>query len=65
MEPKLLYISNKPKVSSPFEVEILLWHMNMQLEVISLIKQFFGVFETFDAHLIHNMMARLCVLWKT
>jgi hypothetical protein len=65
MQPKLLYLFNGPEISNPFEVEILLWHINMQLQVINLIKHFLEFLKSFDAHLVHNMMARLCVLWKT
>jgi hypothetical protein len=38
---------NKSKISNPFEVENFLLHRNMQLEVIKVIKPFFGVFEVF------------------
>lgn len=65
MEPKLLYLFNEPEISNPFEVEILLLHINMQLEVINSIKHFLDFLRSFDAHLVHNMMARLCVLWET
>lgn len=65
MEPNLLYLFNEPEISNPFEVEILLLHINMQLEVINSIKHFLDFLRSFDAHLVHNMMARLCVLWET
>lgn len=38
---------NKSKISNPFKVEISLLHTNMQLEVIKVIKLFFGIFEVF------------------
>jgi hypothetical protein len=34
----------KSKISNPFKVEIFLLHRNMQLEVVKVIKPFFGVF---------------------
>jgi hypothetical protein len=56
MEPKLLQLSSPSKVSDPFEVEILLLHRNMQLEVIKVINPFLDFLRSIDARQVHNMI---------
>jgi hypothetical protein len=49
MEAKLLQLFNPFEVFEPFEVEILVLHKNMQLEIIKVIKLFLNLLRFFYA----------------
>lgn len=56
MKVKFLQVSSGPKIFEQFESKILLFHKNMQLEIMKVIISFLEFLKSFDTRRVHHMM---------